>query len=89
MIGKIGHLFAISPQQGALTSLYVATSSDIESKNFRGEYFVPTAKLDTPSEFARNEQLLEKLWDFSEKLLQEKLPSNANPPQQQEVLSEN
>jgi len=66
-------LFAKSPQNGALTSLYVATDSDIEKNNWTGEYFVPTAKHQIPSSLAGNPELAKKLWEFSEKLIQEKL----------------
>lgn len=72
-MGKIGHLFAMSPSNGALTSLYVATSPEIEEKNYRGQYFVPIAKLSECSNYGKNVELSEKLWEFSEKLIQEKL----------------
>jgi retinol dehydrogenase-12 len=85
VLSKISEFFfALSPEKGALTSLYVATSPDIETKNYRGEYFTPIAKLSKTSELGNSSQLIEKLWDFSEKLLQEKLPSKNNPSSQQE-----
>lgn len=66
-------LFSTPSSKGALTSLYCATSHEIEKKNLRGEYFVPTAKLSDPSDFARDEQLAKKLWTFSEELVKSKL----------------
>lgn len=66
-------LFSTPSSKGALTSLYCATSPEIEQKNLRGEYFVPTAKLSEPSNFAKDEQLAKKLWTFSEELVKSKL----------------
>jgi hypothetical protein len=33
-------LIAITPEKGALTQLYLATSPEVEEKNIRGEYYV-------------------------------------------------
>jgi len=70
-------IVAKTPQDGALTSLYVATSPEIEGTDgqppLRGQYFVPTAKLSTASKKGRDEQLAKKLWEFSEALIKEKL----------------
>jgi len=68
-----GTLFAKSPENGALTSIYVATSPDIETKNYRGLYFVPTAKLSKGSAHSNNAELATRLWEFSENLIREKL----------------
>lgn len=66
-------LFALPPEKGALTTLYVATSPDIESNDWRARYFVPIAKLATTSKAAMNEEAAKQLWEFSEKLVAEKL----------------
>jgi len=80
MLGKLGYaLVALSPEKGALTQLYAATSPEIEEKNYRGEYFVPIAKRETPSEFSRNPELAKKLWSFTEDLLKQKLRSYQSP----------
>lgn len=70
--------FARNIENGAMTSLYVATSPDIEQKNIRGAYFKPSATLPapfirpaicTPSAKARDVQLAKKLWELSERLV--------------------
>jgi NAD(P)-dependent dehydrogenase (short-subunit alcohol dehydrogenase family) len=66
-------LFAASPATGALTQIYLATSPEIEEKDYRGLYFVPTAKEAQPSADALNAELAEKLWKYSEDLAAEKL----------------
>ncbi|KAI8801793.1 hypothetical protein BJ742DRAFT_684778 [Cladochytrium replicatum] len=64
---------AMTPAKGALTQVYVATSPEIETKDYRGQYFVPFGKVAQPSPLARNSELAEKLWKFSENLVEEKL----------------
>ncbi|RKO89694.1 hypothetical protein BDK51DRAFT_25331, partial [Blyttiomyces helicus] len=66
---------AIPPSEGALTSLYLATSPDIETNDVRAKYFVPIAseRTDLSSEVSKDETLAEKLWAFSEKLVEEKI----------------
>ncbi|KAI8802843.1 hypothetical protein BJ742DRAFT_831647 [Cladochytrium replicatum] len=66
---------SLTPQQGALTQLYAATSPEIEQKEYRGQYFTPLDKLTTPSPAAEDKALRDKLWEFSEKLVAEKLAS--------------
>ncbi|EME27370.1 protochlorophyllide reductase [Galdieria sulphuraria] len=70
--------FARTTENGALTSLYVATSPDIEEKNIRGAYFKPSATLPapfirpaicTPSSKARDAKLATSLWELSERLV--------------------
>ena len=59
---------ALTPHQGALTSLFAATSPKIwASKNeYEGAYLVPFGKLETPSENAQNAELAKQLWKTSE-----------------------
>jgi hypothetical protein len=60
--------------QGASTSLYLATDPEIETKNYKGEYFVPVAKLSKPDiPQGSDMELAKKLYDFTEKLVSEKL----------------
>ncbi|KAG0215360.1 hypothetical protein BGX28_000100 [Mortierella sp. GBA30] len=66
-------LTAMTPEVGSLTQLYCATSPEIEEKDIRGRYFIPIANELTPSAYAQDEELQEKLWEFSEKLVKEKL----------------
>ncbi|KAI9193127.1 uncharacterized protein BJ171DRAFT_532510, partial [Polychytrium aggregatum] len=65
-------LLAVKPEFGALTQVYVATSPEIEKENYRGQYFIPTAILATPSNYATDGELATKLWDFTVGLLSEK-----------------
>lgn len=65
-------LVAMKPATGALTQLYLATSPEIANRNIRGQYFVPTAHAIQPSPYGRDEKLQEKLWTFTETLVQEK-----------------
>jgi NAD(P)-dependent dehydrogenase (short-subunit alcohol dehydrogenase family) len=71
---KVFSLFAqISPEEGTLTTLYCATSPDIVKKNFKDKYFVPFAQEQEPLPIARDDALADKLWDFTEQLINEKL----------------
>jgi NAD(P)-dependent dehydrogenase (short-subunit alcohol dehydrogenase family) len=65
----------LSPQRGALTSLYCAASPEIEDKALNGQYFYPIAKHypEGLSSYAKNEELGRKLWDFSEEYIQKVL----------------
>ncbi|KAG0268476.1 hypothetical protein BGZ95_002442 [Linnemannia exigua] len=71
ILETITALMAMSPEVGALTQLYVATSPEIVNKDIRGRYFVPIANEIQPSPFSLDEALQEKLWAFSEKLVEE------------------
>ncbi|KAF9957739.1 hypothetical protein BGZ72_001452 [Mortierella alpina] len=81
MYGTIGNaatraimfLTGMTPQVGSLTQLYVATSPEIELQNIRGEYFVPIARKQRSSKYTLDEDLQERLWEFSEKLVRENL----------------
>ncbi|KAF9089258.1 hypothetical protein BGX29_012137 [Mortierella sp. GBA35] len=66
-------IVGMSPEVGALTQLYLATSPEIEEQDIRGRYFIPIANEIQPTEWSRNEELQEKLWTFSEKLVREKV----------------
>ncbi|ORX93010.1 NAD(P)-binding protein [Basidiobolus meristosporus CBS 931.73] len=66
-------MVAMKPKVGALTQLYLATSPEIEVKDIRGRYFIPIANEIQPSAYARDVQLQEELWKFSEKMVKEKV----------------
>jgi NAD(P)-dependent dehydrogenase (short-subunit alcohol dehydrogenase family) len=51
--------------EGALTQLFAATSKDAKT----GIYYVPTAKENDGSSYARDENLVKELWDYTEKEL--------------------
>ncbi|KAF9971910.1 hypothetical protein BGZ73_005042 [Actinomortierella ambigua] len=77
---KITHasnwLWGMRPAKGCLTQLYAGTSPEIEEKDLRGRYFVPHGKELRPSKFAFDEALQDKLWEFSEKLMEEKVKAS-------------
>ncbi|KAI9235696.1 MAG: hypothetical protein BYD32DRAFT_370619 [Podila humilis] len=68
---KLSKVVAMTPEIGALTQLYVATSPEIVNKNIRGRYFIPIANEIQTSAYGQDEQLQEKLWSFTEKLVRE------------------
>lgn len=64
----------ISEDEGSSTSLYLATDPEIEEKNYKGEYFEPIAKLSKPAiPQGSDMELAKKLFEFTEKLVAEKL----------------
>ncbi|KAH7044325.1 hypothetical protein BKA57DRAFT_469292 [Linnemannia elongata] len=73
VITTMTKIIALKPEVGCLTQLYLATSPEIEEKDIRGRYFIPTGNEIKPSKYARNEVLQEKLWLFSEKKAREKI----------------
>ena len=73
ILGAMTTVMAMTPEVGALTQLYVATSPEIVNKDIRGRYFVPIANEIQPSAYAQDEALQEKLWAFSETLVKEKV----------------
>lgn len=60
-------LFFKSPQQGAETSVYLATSSDINGVN--GKFFVNKKPVES-SLLSYDETLQNQLWEFSEQLIE-------------------
>ncbi|CAG8536264.1 6241_t:CDS:2 [Ambispora gerdemannii] len=73
IVNLVKTIFALNEDDGALTQLYAATSPEIEKENYRGKYFVPIAKLETPRPFATNQETVSRLWKWTEELLNEKL----------------
>ncbi|KAF9930588.1 hypothetical protein FBU30_000291 [Linnemannia zychae] len=65
--------FAMTPEAGALSQIYAATSPEIEEKDMRGRYFIPVANEIESSAMSKDEALQEKLWSFSENLMREKI----------------
>ncbi|KAF0458832.1 NADP-binding protein [Gigaspora margarita] len=70
---KIGYLFALSPEYGAITQLYCATSPEIEEKNYRGLYFIPYGKVGEPFPKAEDQTLIDNLWTYTENLIKKSL----------------
>lgn len=71
--GCLTKVVAMTPEVGALTQLYLATSPEVVNKDIRSRYFIPIANEIKPSYLGRDEVLQEKLWAFSEKLVREKV----------------
>ncbi|KAJ3332289.1 hypothetical protein HDU76_000717 [Blyttiomyces sp. JEL0837] len=64
----------VSIEKGSSTSLYLATDNEIIEKNYKGEYFIPVAKLSKPTTPAGNDmELAKRLWEYTETLIAEKL----------------
>ncbi|KAA1069162.1 hypothetical protein PGT21_014773 [Puccinia graminis f. sp. tritici] len=65
----------ISPEQGAITQLYAATSPEVVEKNLKGKYLVPYAKLETPNQLAQDPDhtLALQFWSLCETLYQSKI----------------
>jgi NAD(P)-dependent dehydrogenase (short-subunit alcohol dehydrogenase family) len=63
---KIASPFFLSPEKGALTSVYLASSPDVASTT--GRYFVK-CKERVPSRAARDPEAAKKLWQVSEELI--------------------
>lgn len=62
--------FLITPEKGAETTVFLATSSDIE--NISGEYF-SKKKIKNPSLLAKDEAAAKKLWEISMQYVREYL----------------
>lgn len=63
---KLGGVFFKSPAQGARTSVYLASSPDVDRHT--GEYWV-NKKIAKPSAAARNDENARRLWDMSAELV--------------------
>jgi hypothetical protein len=61
-----------TPYRGALTSLYVATSPEIRTRDMRGQYYDAIAKISDVHEYAKDETRQKDLWELSESLLEER-----------------
>jgi len=62
---KLSGLFMLSPEQGAQTTLYVATSPEVD--NVSGRYFVKSQRKQ-PRKAALNREAARQLWQLSEQL---------------------
>jgi NAD(P)-dependent dehydrogenase (short-subunit alcohol dehydrogenase family) len=64
-VGAFGRMF-LSPEQGADTLVWLASSPEVE--NVSGKYFAKR-KEETPSKIARDDEVARRLWDVSERLV--------------------
>ncbi len=66
ILSTIGRLLLLSPEQGARTSLYLASSSEVAGQS--GGYYI-RCKPAQPSDAARDDAAAERLWEVSAKLV--------------------
>jgi NAD(P)-dependent dehydrogenase (short-subunit alcohol dehydrogenase family) len=62
---KLGRPFMLTSEEGARTSIYLASSPDVAKVT--GEYFI-TCKIAAPSRRARDDDSARRLWQLSEQL---------------------
>ncbi|KAF0695940.1 hypothetical protein As57867_013239, partial [Aphanomyces stellatus] len=74
-VRAIAKPFLVSPDDGAKTQLYVATSPAIETNEWRGRYFVPTADLSESTAFGQDAELAKRLWDYSVRVIEDNIGS--------------
>jgi len=73
LMSSFPNVFAFTPDTAALTQVYAAVSSDILDNRLTGNYFVPIAEVCDTSENAKNITLQKGLWEFSKKLVKDKV----------------
>lgn len=70
LAGQIGGLFMISPEAGAKTSVYLASSPEVQGVS--GQYF-DKCRTKRPTARAQDDEVAKRLWDVSEQLVAAKL----------------
>jgi len=72
-LGAMSRHVMITPYQGALTQLYAATSLEVEEKDLKAAYLVPTGKVGTKSSMAEDKdgKLGSSFMNLCEKLISE------------------
>jgi len=73
LIWLLAGVLMMTPQQGAITQLFAATSPDVrkEADKYKGQYLVPYGRVAQPSEVARKPELPGQLWALTERVVQE------------------
>jgi len=66
---KWSQKWAITPEQGAQTSIYLASSPEVAGVS--GAYFVDK-KITTPSKAAQDDEAAKRLWEISLEMVGEK-----------------
>ncbi|TFY66020.1 hypothetical protein EVG20_g5058, partial [Dentipellis fragilis] len=72
---------AMTPLQGAMTSLFAATSAQVaaEREKYKGKYLVPYGKIAGPATAASKDPLVAKtLWETTERITSELLKTSGN-----------
>jgi len=73
LVSALQRVFALSPEQGADTPLYLATSQEVEGVT--GCYFV-MRRVQVPAGAARDEDAARRLWEVSERLTRASRPES-------------
>ena len=73
IIKGIASVAALSPLEGAIPSLFCASGVEIDEEDIRDTYFVPLGDRGYRSWLSRDEKLAEKLWSFTQALINEKM----------------
>ncbi|GAA5869616.1 hypothetical protein JCM16303_000525 [Sporobolomyces ruberrimus] len=68
---KTERFFLMAPKDGAKTQTYLAASTEVDEKDYRGKYFTPIATEIEPTKQAQDKSLAEQLWKLSEDFLKE------------------
>lgn len=77
-LGKLG-VKAVRPMmkdpvdEGCRPALFAAASDDIVNEGVQGEYIVPDCKITDVSKEGKDEELGERLWTLTEKIMSDKL----------------
>jgi NAD(P)-dependent dehydrogenase (short-subunit alcohol dehydrogenase family) len=69
-VGKLLGFFLLTPEQGARTSVYLATAPGLGSVS--GRYFAKEREVQ-PARFARDDDAARRLWDVSDELVSQAL----------------
>ncbi|EGN95007.1 hypothetical protein SERLA73DRAFT_162627 [Serpula lacrymans var. lacrymans S7.3] len=72
--------FMRSPEQGSLSTLWAATSEDIEKNNLQGCYFTDPGQLGKETAQASDEQLGQNLHNLSEELIKDRIGKDSLLP---------
>lgn len=75
LLGRLSKLVMLTPEQGAQTSIYLATAPEVASVN--GKYF-EKSKQSTSSKISNDEQLGKRLWQVTEELIAQKSTQTVN-----------
>lgn len=65
--------FMRNPEQGSLSTLWAATSDEVEKNGWQGKYFTDPGQLGGESNMACDRELGKNLWELSERLVKERL----------------
>ncbi|GHO89235.1 SDR family oxidoreductase [Dictyobacter formicarum] len=75
LLGRLSKLVMLTPEKGAQTSIYLATSPDVA--NVTGKYF-EKSKATPSSKASYDEQAAKKLWQITEQLIEQKSTQSAS-----------